>query len=74
MSAIDQLISARAALVRMREDVHAGCECADHCVDYHDAMRAVTLAADAIGMSVYELDAAARYVNRAVHGFVEVRP
>lgn len=69
---IDELISARAALVRMREVVHFGNdECGPMCADYHDAMRAVTWAAEAIGMTVHELDLAARHHNHSAHGFVE---
>ena len=75
MSAIDELINARAALMRMREDVHGGGdECASHCADYHDAMRAVSRAAEAIGLSVTELVWAASHVNREEYGYEEVRP
>lgn len=72
---VDHLVAARAALHRMREDVHGGGdECGSHCADYHDAMRAVSHAAEAVGLPVSELNREAIIVNRERHGFVEVMP
>jgi hypothetical protein len=60
----DWLIIARAALERMREDVHARAdECGPGCADYHDAMRGVSQAAEAIGLPVRELVREARVMN-----------
>lgn len=74
--ALDELINARAALMRMRDDVHDSPlghrECDDRCADYHAAMRAVTRAAEAIGLGVIELDTIARAVNREQFGIWEV--
>ena len=74
-AALDELILARSALVRMRDDVHDFAqgegECDDRCADYHAAMRAVTRAAEAIGMGVVELDTIARAVNREQFGVWE---
>ena len=74
--ALDELINARAALMRMREDVHGAPlsqqHCDDRCADYHAAMRAVTRAAEAIGLGVIELDTIARAVNREQYGVWEV--
>lgn len=75
MTAISELIKARAALERMRDDVHGGDDgCGSHCADYHDAMRAVTWAAEAIGISVQELVWSARHMNRTEYGYEEARP
>lgn len=69
--AVDHLVAARAALHRMREDVHGGGDgCGTHCADYHDAMRSVTRAAEAIGLPVSELNREAIIVNRERYGFV----
>lgn len=76
-AALDELILARAALVRMRDQVHDFAqgegECDDRCADYHAAMRAVTRAAEAIGMGVVELDTIARAVNREQFGVWEAQ-
>lgn len=73
--ALDELINARAALMRMRDDVHdfasGDGECDDRCADYHAAMRGVTRAAEAIGLGVIELDTIARAVNREQYGVWE---
>jgi hypothetical protein len=61
---VDNLILARAALERMRDDVHHGTdECGPACADYHDAMRAVSHAAEAVGLPVRELVREARILN-----------
>jgi hypothetical protein len=68
--ALDQLIIARAALMRMHADVHGGDDrCGSECADYHDAMRAVSWAAEAIGLPVSELHEIAVVHNRERHGF-----
>lgn len=62
--AVDYLIQARAALARMRDDVHGGDEgCGPHCMDYHDAMRAVSRAAECVGLPVRELHREADVLN-----------
>jgi hypothetical protein len=61
---LDHLVSARAALERMRDDVHGGGdECGPMCRDYHDAMRAVSNAAEAVGLPVTELHRVADTIN-----------
>ena len=75
MSVMHELVNARAALDRMRDDVHGGREeCGSDCTDYHDAVRAVTFAAEACGMDVQELAYSARYLNRIEYGYEEERP
>jgi hypothetical protein len=72
MSAMAELIRARAALVRMRDAVHEGGDvCGPLCGDYHAAMRHVTYAAEALGMDVQWLDGAARAYNEVEYEFVE---
>jgi len=74
--ALDELINARAALMRMRDDVHdaplSQHHCDDRCADYHAAMRSVTRAAECIGLGVIELDTIARAINREQFGIWEV--
>lgn len=75
MSVMHELVNARAALERMRDDVHGGGdECGSHCADYHDAMRAVSRAAEAVGLGIHDFVWLARDLNRKEYGYEEARP
>lgn len=63
-SVIEELVEARAALLDLHGQVHAGKPdgvlCEDwSCARYHDAMRAVVTAGELIGLGREELDHAA---------------
>lgn len=53
-----ELVVARAALIEVGRDVHSerpdNCDCGPECSSYHDALRAVTRAAEAVGIPVGE--------------------
>ena len=63
------LIVARAALIEVGIEIHSdrpdNCDCGPECASYHDALRAVTRAAEAVGIPVGEFALyAADYVGQ----------
>lgn len=57
MSLVSELIEARAGLLEVWDLVHPDLdarECGPECEGYHDALRAVTRAAEAVGIPVGE--------------------
>jgi len=64
-----ELIVARAALIEVGIEIHSdrpdNCDCGSECASYHDALRAVTRAAEAVGIPVGEFALyAADYVGQ----------